>query len=270
MLRKLLLVALGQIVSLQLISGQVEPLRTAPAQITTDSNLLEQLRWHDDSSREQYLRARDNATNQVFGRLDGFVSQSLKPNATTAGRVKLSVDAQLGRREGDLGENIAFTPTLASGKFLIVGVDVPRGGPAIAEDAISIRAYRNDKNQFGLLAETGSDLDGHFLNAKAFPTAPVAGEFWLIAWGDQPPRTPYTVALRIYAFDGSSFRTVWSPDDIVTRNVSSAVRLTPTGFSLDRIDQDRYFSGLSPYNLREEYTLTVNGPQLTSSYYLSE
>ena len=268
--KKLLLAFILPVFGLYIARGQVQTPKSVSDRAAAVAKISKQLQWHDESSREQYNKTKERATKDVLGEIDGFVAASFSPRTAAAGRVKVGLDELLGHKDGDWGTNVAFTPALRAGRFLVIATEIPRGGPAIAEDAVSIRAYKDEDNRFTLVDETGHDLDDHFLNTEALPKAPIEGEFWFIAWGDQPPRSPYSVAMRIYAFDGSKFRTIWTPADIIVQNVASAVQLTADGFAVDRLDFDRYSTGQSPYRMRDEYVLTVDGPKRISSYYVLE
>jgi len=263
------LLAMLLLVFINIAGGQAQPTKAVNNRVSAVAAVSKRLQWNDESSRHEYLQMRDATTNELLREVDGFISESFNARSVVADRVKLSLDGLLGHKDGDWRTSIAITTDLPSGRFLVIGIQVPRGGPAIAEDAVSIRAYKAEGDKFVFVADTGRDLDNHFLNAKAL-SSPNPNEVWLIAWGDQPPRTPYSVALRVYAFDGKGFRTVWEPADITTGNVESAVQLAPNGFTIDRYDDDRFTRGESSYRLREEYILTRDGPRLNSSYYLPD
>ena len=41
--------------------------------------------------------------------------------------------------------------------------------------------------------------------------------------------------MRLFAFDGEKFRTVWSPADIIAEGAEEAVELTPNGFRFNKL-----------------------------------
>ena len=73
--------------------------------------------------------------------------------------------------------------------------------------------------------------------------------------------------MRVLAFDGAANRTIWAPDDIYDATVS----FTLSGFTIDHLDMQRLHEIRNPpYRLRDEYILTVVGPQRQSSAFLPE
>jgi hypothetical protein len=154
--------------------------------------------------------------------------------------------------------NIAFSVNLPSGRFLIIGVEVRRGGDAINEDAISFRAYKEEADRFALIADDGnlhrSDPSNPYLmslHAKQLPFPPVTGEFWFVTSAVVPPQSPYSVVMRLYAFDGETFRTVWAPDDILATSEDKAIDVTATGFIVNRLFDS---SGHAPHSPDVRFT----------------
>jgi hypothetical protein len=184
------------------------------------------------------------------------------------------LDGLLGYKSKDAFNNLSFLVNLPRGRFLIVGVELWRGGGAIDEDAISFRAYKQSGDSYVVVAHTedlrSSDEENPFLVglcAKPLPFAPAVGEFWFVAMADVPPRAPYTVALRLFAFDGEKFRTVWAPEDIMAQCVHSAVQLTTGGFVVNKLVAKPGDSTSSIHTiLHEQYTLSPGGPQEVASW----
>src|SRR4249919_3299887 len=94
--------------------------------------LLKELRWHDNKSHQQYLRIKDERTKRLLSEVDGFVTESYSPGTATADQVKAGLDALLGHKKGDMTESTALSVSLPTGQFLVVGVEVTRGGGAIS------------------------------------------------------------------------------------------------------------------------------------------
>jgi hypothetical protein len=231
--------------------------------------LSEQLRWHDEAGREQYEAARDNLTQSVLQEIDSYVAESFNPGSTSADQVRDGIDALWGRKKGDMLHDLAFLTDLPGGHFLIVGIELWRGGPAIAEDKMSFRAYKASGNNFAYvssidaLAGTPDAVKSQALldlNAEALKS-PVHGEFWFIAWADVPPLSPPQIAMRLYAFDGKNFRTVWEPPVIISGGIDDAVQLTPNGrgFIVNQMPDWQ-----SQIILHKRYSLAANGPQEVS------
>jgi hypothetical protein len=233
------------------------------------AKLSAQLRWHDEAGRSEYERTKEETTNNLLSEIDNFVSVSFSPAATTADQVKVGLDAFLGHKPGGVVQNVAFLANLPNGKFLIVGVEIWRGGLAIAEDAVSFRAYKQSGDKFVFTTHTedlhSSDAENPYLTSLcakvlASPLSMV-GEFWFIAWAEVPPKTPPTVNIRLYAFDGERFRTVWAPKDVVSESSDSAVQLTSNGFTVSTlVDPTGMAAGSPTVVIHEQYDLETDGP----------
>jgi len=227
-----------------------------------------QLRWNDERGKEAYVDARSRLTNEILAEVDGFIRESFMPRTASPDVVRRGLDELLNPRRDSFRNNFAATTDLSSGQYLIVGIEIPRGGPAEAEDAISIRAYRNDSGKFVLVTSV-SDVTGTVgeipylidLRVLTLPGPPVSGEFWFFSWARISPQSPPTAALRLYAFDGKRFRTVWSPaGDLLTEDYSSLVELVPGGFVVNRAVDP---SGEAPHApsllVHEMFVPTVDG-----------
>ena len=231
--------------------------------------LSEQLRWHDGEEREHYEAVKDDIRRSLFSELDAYISETFSASAT-ATQVKASLDAVLGREKGDSVRNIVFSSVLPSGHFLIVGIELWQGGPAISENTVSFRAFKESENKLVYVVsidalarahgDAGSQPLGQ-LNAEALKAPPVDGEFWFIAWADVPPLSPYKIAMRLYAFDGKNFRTVWEPPVIISNGIDDAVQLTPDGrgFVVNQMPDWQ-----SQIIVQRRYYLAASGPQEVS------
>lgn len=259
----LVLAAQGHIAAAQQAEAQTDHAARIKA-------LSEQLRWHDEAGQSQYEGVKDAVTRSLFSEIDGYISDAFQASSATAEQVRAGVDALLGRKEGDDLHDVAFLADLPGGNFLIVGIELWRGGTAINEDAMSFRAYKKSEGKFVYVAsidaltgaaEGGSDTTLVDLNAEPLKAPPVGGEFWFIAWADVPPLSPYKVTMRLYAFDGKSFRTVWAPAIIISDDTNTAVQLTPDGrgFVVNQMPDWQ-----SQIILHKRYSLAANGPREVS------
>jgi len=167
-----------------------------------------------------------------------------------------------------LGQNVAFFSELASGRFLIVGVELPRGGPAISEDVVCFRAYRAQGDRFTFVATSeflhSSDPNNDALTslqAQRLPAPTLEREAWFLAWAMVPPRSPYTVAMRLLAFDGETFRTLWAPKDVVSTSVADTVSVLPSGLTVNALFAADGNAAHATELLHQQYLLTIDGPQ---------
>jgi hypothetical protein len=197
--------------------------------------------------------------------IDGFILESFVPGSATGGAVKTGLDALLSRTVRDTVDNVVFTPDLPAGQYLVVGVEIRRGSDAIADDAMSFRAYRATGKTFVFVGST--DLDGSVdLHAEALRKSPVGGEFWLAAWARASWMSPPTVTMRLFGFDGEKFRTVWTTDPFFTPYVNRAVQVTPDGgFALRRMPDFREATVIN-----KQYAVTADGPQKVTEWQTQE
>ena len=107
---------------------------------------------------------------------------------------------------------------------------------------------------------TGSDLDGYGLFVRSLPS-PLAGEEWFLAWGPLSGYNGTRDRLRVYAFDGEKFRTVWSPDDFL----DASVVVTSLGFSVKHLDIAHYSANRPPYGVVDEFVPVGDGVRLVST-----
>jgi len=229
--------------------------------------MSKQLRWKDKSSHDQYVQAKDAVTQQIFVEVDGFIADSIKPDMT-ANQVTAELDRLLNHQPGSVLRSVALTANLPTGLFLIVGVELERGGPAIDEGAISFRAYQDQSGKFVFVGATDdirSDIPTNSalccVYAKALSSLPVTGECWFVAWADVSDQSPPTIALRLFTFDGRQFRTLWSPPDIRTvARLENVVEVTSAGFTVESAIDSTGGAAHSPdVIIHEQYALSFNG-----------
>jgi hypothetical protein len=247
--------------------GQTSAVRTD--RITTVRGLHDQLRWNDESSHNRYLATRDDVTRRLWNEIDAFVTQSFRPTETTENQVNAALSALLGPTPPMAGSTTAFFVMVpVKGRFLIVGIDLSRGGSAIAEDAISFRAYQDAGNHFTFVSSIddlqSSDSSTPFLaslSTKILTASPIAGESWFLAAAEVPPRAPPIVAIHLYSFDANTFRTLWAPKDVVAEGADEAIELTTDGFIVNRLFDPSGQAAISPsIVIHEQYTVTSSGP----------
>lgn len=223
--------------------------------------LSEQLRWRKGGDLKQYESIKDDVTKKLVGEIDAYITDSFTSDSTV-GEVKTGLDTVLGRKDGDDMHNLVFSTNLAGCQFLIVGIELLGGGTNASNgygNGVSFRAYTISGSKFVYVASTENLSDSALvsLNALRIPAPPVTGEFWFMAWADVPPLAPYTVAMRLYAFDGKSFRTVWAPVNIIADNVNRAVEIGADS----RLVINRMPDFKSQTILHEKYSITTDGPE---------
>jgi hypothetical protein len=257
-------------------TGLAQETRARTDHAAAARGLSSQLRWKDAASHKEYLARRDDVTRRLLKEIDGFVTDSFQPGTATPDHVKAGLKLLLGHLDHSESymSNAAIPVTLPKGRFLIAGVELLRGGTAIAEDAISFRAFKDAGSRFVFVTSTedlhSSNPDNPYLAglyAKPLSASPIVGEFWFLALAVVPPRAPPTVAMRLCAFDGESFRTVWAPKDIEAEGTRQAIELTSDGFIVNSLSDPTGAPVLSPsVATHTQYTVGPDGPKKTAEW----
>jgi hypothetical protein len=228
--------------------------------------LSRQLHFRDAETAERYRAIRDQATSQIQHEVDAFLTQEVDPAHTDSAAVEQDLAELLSAHRYDpeySGNPFASVFDSSNGRSMLVGYMLVRGGDAVNDSAITIRAYHEEGGRFRLVATTGSDLDGYGLFVRQLPS-PVPSEKWVLAWGALSGFNGNKVRIRVYSYDGSNLRTVWKPQDLL----NATINIGDHGFSIRHLDENRYFVvQRPPYFLREEYALGKDGPHLAASYY---
>jgi hypothetical protein len=151
---------------------------------------------------------------------------------------------------------------LSAGRFLVIGVDVPRIGDG-PDDAMWLRAYRDEGSQFARVAaaefaqdrEPGPGNQGALMSLQVTGLAPVStNDFWFVGTARRIQGDRNTIALRIGRFDGETFTAVSAAPEIFP-SMSPTVRpLADGGFTVHRR------ASRDGKQIVERYALTTQGP----------
>lgn len=220
----------------------------AAARVATLSARLH-VRDDDPADKRRYYAEMREVTNNLRQEIDAYVTKSLLPaqGGASAG-ARLSAVLKSHRPNPEYGDPpFASVDDLRDGRSLVLAYTLVRPPH---HDSATIRAYRATLNHFDLVATTGeADFDG-FGMFKRQMKSPIAGECWLVAWGQAHTYNGAKVRFRLYAFDGTSFRTIWAPDDMLSARITFAA----SGFTIDHEIKRE------PYQLHDEYVLSADGP----------
>jgi hypothetical protein len=214
----------------------IERLRILSAQLGSRDN--------DPIDRQRHLT---ELTDQFRGVVDDYIRNALRPregSKSVQDRVRMLLADQ--RPHPDYADlPFAREAGLRAGHSLVVAYTIVRP-PHF--DLATIRGYRADGDRFDLIATTGDDFEDYSMFKVELPS-PLPGEMWLLAWGQAHTFNGAKIRFRVHAFDGASFRTIWSPEDML----SAKINLTKTGFVIDHHVRQ------PPYDIRDEYVLTADG-----------
>jgi hypothetical protein len=202
-------------------------------------SLSKALRWNDEASRLRYHSVSHDLTRQVTAEIDGFIVDNFKP-AVKPGEVNAALKKLLADfASPGAGANTVFSVDLPSGHFLLAVIDLLRVAGAQYDDAISLRAYKEEGEHLAPLADAGGDLDRRMLTSVLLLSrSPLSNESRLLVtvrWSSIG--SPYSLQSRLYAFDGNRFRSLWKSPEFRTSDLSTVVRETPSGFTINSLSE---------------------------------
>ena len=96
--------------------------------------------------------------------------------------------------------------------------------------SMTLRAYNKTATGVKLTDVTGEAMDGYGDISVKELHSPVPGGIWLLVWGQMTGANGPNVRMRVYAYDGGKFRTIWMPANVWG---NFAVTITDSGFTLD-------------------------------------
>lgn len=150
---------------------------------------------------------------------------------------------------------------------LAVGFVVLRGGSGIP-DTLPVVQFYIKTGEWKLGAETDADFHGCTFMISSLDS-PVPSETWWLVWGQTIGDTGARRKVRLYAFDGGSLRTVWQRNELE----AGSVKVAKDGKTIVL----EYYRKVgtpelprAPLRIREEWVLTLNGPQQVSSQILGD
>jgi len=122
-------------------------------------------------------------------------------------------------RDQDESTPTAFISETANQPILVIAYEIDKGFMGTGGTSVTLRAYGASSGKFTLADSTGDNLDGYAnisvkeLRSTAQSLPKGAGDVWLLAWGYMTGANGPNVRMRLFAFDGDKFRTVWMPEN---------------------------------------------------------
>jgi hypothetical protein len=141
-------------------------------------------------------------------------------------------------------------------RALLVFYSIQKGFVGDHSTTTVLQAYDEAGASVNLSDSTGRDMDGYArLDVKELHS-PVPDEIWLLVSGQMTGANGPNIRMRVFAYDGAKFRTIWMPANVWGE---FATRVTPDGFSVDgqfyQSDRQRH----------DTYSLATNGLYLKRS-----
>ena len=187
-------------------------------------------------------------TARVRDDVSRYIEAGVAPSASTE-QIEPRLRAVLAAHKPDpevADQPFARVGNLLFGRSLVIGYTIVRGPH---HDSSVMAAFREEAGRFRLVATSSDEFDGYgMFNAQL--SSPNPAEIAVLAWGRDRTFNGKRIRVRMYTFDGQTFRTVWNPDDLL----NASVRAVENGFV---IDQD---IRTPPWTQRDQYLLTLNGP----------
>lgn len=170
--------------------------------------------------------------------VDNYISSTVNPDEIETRRLASALKRILGHTCLDG----PFVFSTADNQIIVAyALSTQREGPT--GTAVTIRAYKNVSGRLEFIASAGSEMNGNTRLSVQELHSPRDNERWLIVSGYMTGANGPNNSMRVYAYDGAQWRTVWS------RNVwgTFVVSVTEDGFLItgeyyrtDRKRRDRY------------------------------
>jgi len=223
---------------------------------TLDERQLQEVRARINKLSEDFhptqgiTRDVDPIHLRIRAEIDGYIRTAFNLAQTTSSEIEERLRAVLAEHIPNPGygdQAFARVKDLRRDRSLIVAYTIMRPPH---HDLATIRGYRGAQGRFELVATTGADFAGYNMFKAEIPS-PIAGELWLLAWGQGHTSNGSIMRFRVYSFDGATFKTVWSPDYFF----GAKVTVTDRGFLIEHFSPAH-----APYPTKDEYVVTPQGP----------
>ena len=225
-----------------------EALRRACNSVSCDSAGLE-IQEQSAADNRRRVENMEKVAAAIHAEVDQYIYDSVDPIAFDVSAVREDIQRVLG--SAAYGPVYAFTLTLDKERQLVVVYMLPKG-PSMGQGATSVtlRAYAPKGSKVVLASNTGSDMDG-YINVQADQLrSPMDSELWLLVRGKMTGANGPNIRMRIYAYNGMQFRTVWMPEN---EWGAFNVQVTERGF----VVRGSYYRTEKPRN--DSYLLAPDG-----------
>jgi hypothetical protein len=226
--------------------GQETTARRENEIIARVAALTERLYYRDQDPRDtdRYFNEMDGVTARLRDEIDTYV-QGVVDLRETSEEIQARLRKLVTRTPNPVYGDASYVRAaeLPVGRSLLIAYTIVRPPH---HNWATVRGYVEKGNRFELVASAGQDFEG-FNMFKHELRSPLPGEIWLMAWGQAQGGNGKIVRFRVYAFDGRTFRTMWSPEEMLNATVS----FSDMGFAIDHYRR--------PNDVHDEYLLTSNG-----------
>ena len=206
---------------IELLTKQFDTIRTRPR--TAAENAYFELCRHDCSTQQARSLRReveaasdrerqliDELAARIHREVDDFIAQAITPADLTE-FVELSLRQVLGSASD--GEAVVFASEHDRKRLAIVYTLGKARRHGTGATSVALRIYVERRGRFVLADSTGADLDGYIPESVKELPSPVPRESWFLLSGQLTGANGPNMRMRIYAFDGERFRTIWMPEN---------------------------------------------------------
>jgi len=163
-------------------------------------------------ARKQAQMARVGA--EIQDSVNGYIMSSVSASDETLHRV--SVIENLSHILSGVAEEPPISFVIDSGEIraLLIFDNIQNGTIGDRSSYAALTAFNVDGPNLTLADSTGGDMDGYGrIDVKELPS-PVQGEIWLLFSGYGTGSNGPLCRMRVFAYDGKRFRTVWAPANV--------------------------------------------------------
>lgn len=159
------------------------------------------------------------------------------------------------------GAPYILTGSIDNQATVVTAAVLLRGGDGSPDSKAIIQGYRHTQGSWKLVDQTGDEFDRHGLFITEIGSTRRAQQ-WFLVHGELLGGNGKMVRMRLYSFNGESFKVLWSPPD----QLKAAFSVTDRVLTVSFLDAERYYQVQQPpYTRTERWALTDSGVQKLSS-----
>lgn len=190
--------------------------------------------------------ALDRVKVEIEKSLDDYIEHTTQTSDPNLDSAALAKDLRLILQGEAAHPPTTFVLRSPKGSSLLVFYGLQTG----SSTSTTLRAFISGAKSLELSDSTGSDMDDYGnLEVKELPS-PGADEIWLLVSGQRYGANGPNIRMRVFAYDGRKFRTMWMP---ANQWGWFTTRVTQGGFT---VEGDYYRSN---QHRHEAYVLTPDG-----------
>jgi hypothetical protein len=183
----------------------------------------------------------DKVSTAIQGSVDNFILRTVLTSDPNLDRESIANDLRQILSSVEDQPPATFVLRSRKGRALLVFYNIQKGFMGDRSTTTVLKAYDGVGASLNISDSTGRDMDGYArLDVKELHS-PVPDEIWLLVSGQMTGANGPNIRMRVFAFDGAKFRTIWMPANVWG---AFSTRVTPDGFTVDgqlyRSDQQRH------------------------------